>query len=92
MRIIDRGNSIYVSISPDETRDWARSWPCSVLKGKRVQAWFDRSGLFDIRINYGRSSSDVDAHEFNALVCDALDKWGLTDEHECWFVTVGQFK
>lgn len=61
-------------ISADDTYAWARQWPCSTLRGKRVFAEFAPNGdLIDLAVN-GRSDADIDGHEFNACVSDFLRK------------------
>ena len=92
MRVNDRGDSIYITLSPDDTRRWARCWPCSTLSGRRVQAYYDETGLYEYRIDYRYPTRDIDSHEFNALIADSLEQWGMSDEHRLWFVTIGQFK
>lgn len=92
MRVSDYGDSLYITLSPDDTSRWARRWPCSTLAGKRVQAWFDSCGVMEYRINYNYPIDDIDSHEFNALIADSLEQWGMSDEHQLWFVTLGQFR
>ena len=63
--------------SPQDTDDWAHragnSWPCSTLSAKRVFVELDSKGdLVDLVINSGRGSQEVDGHELNAFIEDAL--------------------
>ena len=63
--------------SPLDTYDWAHregnAWPCSTLSDKRVFVALDSKGdLVDLAINSGRGSQEVDGHELNAFIEDAL--------------------
>uniref|UniRef100_A0A6M3LJN2 Uncharacterized protein n=1 Tax=viral metagenome TaxID=1070528 RepID=A0A6M3LJN2_9ZZZZ len=63
--------------SPRDTEIWATrpgsSWPCSTLRQKRVFVELDSKGdLVDLVINSGRGSQEVDDHELNAFIEDAL--------------------
>lgn len=91
MRLQDHGTSIGVWISARETSDWARRWPCSTLRGRRLFAGFDRSGLVELSVDGKDAPDDLDAHEFNACTSDFLAR-RLKPEHPCYFVTVGQFR
>jgi hypothetical protein len=91
MQYHDSGRAISVRISGRETSDWARRWPCSTLRGKRVRADFDTNGLLDLALDGGRGAQDCDAHELNALVSDFVAR-RMSREHPCYFVVVGQFR
>ena len=63
--------------SPLDTFDWVHrvgnAWPGSTLSDKRVFVELDSKGnLVDLVINSGRGSQDVDGHELNAFIEDAL--------------------
>lgn len=90
MRTVIGLESVAVWIDARETSDWARRWPCSTLRGKRVRAEFDTNGLLDYAVD-GRMGEDLDSHEFNALTSDFLAR-KLPTSHPCYFVTVGQFR
>ena len=97
MRLVDNGNSIAVWLSANDTYDWAHEIgaesPCSTLSGKRVFAAFDSNGLYDMKVNgrYQIESDDIDGNEFNAIMADHIAK-RIKSDHDCYFVTVGQFK
>jgi hypothetical protein len=92
MRLNMRTSSVSLWLSANDTKSWANRagarWPCSQLAGHRIFAEFDSHGLCDLTID-GRYG-DCDAHEFNACVADHLQD-RLPENHECWFVIVGQF-
>lgn len=90
MRFKDNGTSVIIWINARETEQWARRWPCSTLRGRRVVAAFDRNGLLEFAVD-GRTNWDGDGHEFNALTSDFLAR-RLRPEHPCWYITVGQFR
>ena len=73
MRVVVAGSTVKLWASMRDTYDWARRWPGSVLRGKRLFAEFDaRSGdLIDLTVN-GRGGVDVPVHEFNAFTSDML--------------------
>lgn len=83
-----RPSHIELWISARETENWARQWPCSTLRGKRVFAAFDSNGLCDLTIN-GREI-DCDAQELNAICADML-RSRMSSDHPLHFVCVGQF-
>jgi hypothetical protein len=65
--------------SRNDTYAWAHrcgsSWPCSTLSDKRlfIETDQDRDGkLIDLEINNGRGDQDVNGHELNAFIEDAL--------------------
>ena len=94
MRFKDSGNAITIWLSARDTVEWATrpgaAWPCSTLRGKRLCADFDMSGLIDLTIN-GKDGADCDCHEFNAITSDFIET-RITPDHLVWFVTVGQFR
>ncbi len=73
MRTQKNGTTIKVWLSANDTYNWAHkagaSWPGSTLSDKRVFAEFEDGDLIDVAID-GKSSVDIDAHEFNAMVAD----------------------
>lgn len=95
MRITDYGDSIYITLSPTDTYRWAHRhnnyWPCSELSGKRVQALFDDTGLLEFKVN-NKDDVEVDHHEFNAIISDHLEEWGMHEEHKLHYLLIGQFK
>jgi hypothetical protein len=66
-----------VRASREQTYEWARRWPCSALRGKKIQASFTGTDLTD-----ADTPRDVLAEEFNAWSDDVLlaaaRKVGLT--------------
>lgn len=63
--------------STNDTYDWAERpgnrWPCSTIRGRSLFIEHDRNGdLVDLVINGGKGSQDVDGHELNAFIEDAL--------------------
>lgn len=93
MRVQISDSSVRLWLSATDTDNWARkpgaAWPGSQLAGHRLFAEFDRSGLIDFAID-GRSETDCDGNEFNAITSDALAQ-RLPKDHPCWDVCVGQF-
>jgi len=69
------GTKIWASAT--DTEMWAMRpgsvWPCSTLRQKRVFVEMDSKGdLVDLIINSGRGSQEVDGHELDAFIKDAL--------------------
>lgn len=89
MKLRDNGTSFVVWVSAQETRHWARWWPCSGLSGRRVMAAFDTNGLYDLAVD--GKDWDGDANELSALVADFAGR-RIKEGHPCYFVAVGQFK
>ena len=76
MKVIQSEYGTSIWISARETAEWAtqpgKRWPCSELAGRRVFAAFDaRGNLVDMAID-GRTDTDCDATEFDALTSDFL--------------------
>jgi len=68
----DESGATRLWLSADDTYEWARDWPCSSLRGRRVFAAFAANGdLIDLAVN-GRSDENIDGHEFNACASDFL--------------------
>jgi len=89
MRLQLHGSDAFTAwFSVADTTEWARRWPCSAFRGRRVRVSFDSNGLYDYTVN-GRCP-DVDAHELSALVCSLVGP-RLDPEHPAYFVAVGQF-
>ena len=59
-----------LSLSENETYNWASTWPCSMLAGKRLCVSVDLNGLFDIAVN--GKFADVDSAELQAIVGDFI--------------------
>jgi hypothetical protein len=70
MRVQIDSNRVALWLSAADTANWARHWPCSTLRLKRLFAEFDSNGLCDLTIN-GRDG-DCDGVEFNAIISDFL--------------------
>jgi hypothetical protein len=87
-RLVTSINQVTLYVSARETTDWAKRWPCSQLRGKRLMAQFDSGGLIDVTID-GRYG-DCDAVEFNAITSDFL-RDRLATDHPAYFAAVGQF-
>jgi len=86
-------------LSARDTADWSEgvaswgngSWPCTSLRGRPLCATFDKGGLVDMAVNYGRGEQNIDGDEFNAITADALTE-KLPENHPAHFAAVGQFQ
>ena len=90
MKFTDHGNGFSLRLSAQETTEWARRWPCSTLRGRRVLVGFDRSGLLDFLLDGGKGVQDADGHEVSAIVAHFVGP-KLDKGHPAYFVAVGQF-
>lgn len=90
-RVVCGEGFVHLWISARETSDWARRWPCSTLRNRRVFAAFDRGGLVDFAIDGRNAPDDLDATEFNAMSSDFLAPKVPVD-HPVRFIAVDQFK
>ena len=71
---VKRGSTTKLWASAKDTYNWAISWPCSTLSGKRVYAEFAENGdLVDYAVN-GRQSKHIDGCEFTAMMDDMLEQ------------------
>ncbi len=87
-------SSVKLWLSATETWAWAHKpgklWPCSFLAGSPLFAEFDRNGLVDFAVNYGRNSQDCPSDELSAICADFLAP-KLPLSHPARFVAVEQF-
>jgi len=77
MRIKEIAQGRIIWASANNTYDWAHryrsSWPCSTLSNKRLFIEQDQNGdLVDLVINNGKGNQELDVHELNAFIEDAL--------------------
>lgn len=75
MIIINSQGHKFINATREETYDWAHrpgnSWPCSGLSGSEVRIELDGDGnLVDLFTE--ASSGEIQAHELNAFIEDAL--------------------
>jgi hypothetical protein len=75
MKLTSDGNGTILHLSACDTEEWATrpgsAWPCSVLRGRRLRAEWDRHGdLIDMAIDGGRGDQDCPADELNAIAED----------------------
>lgn len=73
MRKQCNGSYVVVWLSANDTYEWARSWPCSTLSGKRLRVELDAvtGDIVDIAVN-GQAPSDIDSHELDAMLDDMI--------------------
>ena len=96
MRIKITQTTVKLWLSKSDTEAWATrpgmAWPCSSLRGKRLFAEFDRTGLLDLTINGQRNTDkfDINGHEFSAITSDYIAV-KLPETHPAFYGTVGQY-
>jgi len=65
-------NSYLLELTTEETYEWADSWPCSTVSGKKIGVHVDANGLCDLYVDGEPDDGEIDGHELDAIVSDFL--------------------